>query len=278
MKNLIFIVCVFLLGCYKTSENDSGSNYLLNDLSDKSDGEIGKPPLDNQSECFEGMSHLDVYNSYDKKNGSKSGSIYLGFDDYYDNWNILIPKFKCRPVRFTFFINTWSNLITELLEQGHSVGNHTRSHINLAQSKDNWVTTLEYEIVSFNDEIKEHTEVKSFAFPFGAFNTHWTAVLVEHFSHLRRFGTRNNNPVFYPKNNLTGQVILSSSSLDNVKFSSDLEYFQYVDNLIEELLKNKGSVVLTAHDIGLSDWAISEERLEYLVDKAIKNNINFKTL
>ena len=218
------------------------------------------------------------------KAANYSGSaprIYLSFDDYSENWRHIISEYKCDPVEFTFFVTAGGKLVEDLAADGHSIGNHTRTHLNLATqaSGDDWLDILDAEILSLNDELIEasgQSEIKAFAYPFGSFTQAWESELLSHFWQVRRFGTPNNKPQVYDASDFSQIRIIASSSLDNGVHITDESFYGRVDDMLDELVLANGVVSVTVHDISENEYAITRPRLDYLITESLKRGVMFK--
>ena len=75
------------------------------------------------------------------------------------------------------------------------------------------------------------------------------------------------------------QGVVESLPIDNVYYSSDEEFREQIDFVLEQLSNNKGAVVgLYSHAIGDGgDWCVPEERLEYIFQRAQEMGIQFYT-
>lgn len=217
---------------------------------------------------------------YGKLYRSNSG-IVLCFDDYYEEWDYIIERYAGKNVVFNFMISgalgVDDSRVKKMIENGHNVGNHTRSHthINNVQSyeRDDF---QEKEIIFQKNTIEEYGVFNDcFAFPFGAFDRDWELRLQKIFRKLRRFGTTGNLPFYYSNSLYEDKIIVASSSIDNTYFPEDESFFEYCDSIINELTNSKETVVLTTHSIGDSEFGITLERLDYLINEAIKNGIDF---
>lgn len=96
--------------------------------------EDGKPPVANAS-----TDELKKFDAYYTGN-TKKKVIYLTFDAGYENGNteILLDALKKHNVSATFFVvgpfvSEHPELIKRMVEEGHTVGNHTYSHPDMSK-------------------------------------------------------------------------------------------------------------------------------------------------
>lgn len=211
----------------------------------------------------------------------RSGSaICLCFDDYYEEWDLIIDRYQ--DVVFNFFISGHlyrdDERIIHAIENGHNIGNHTQIHSYInsipEEERDNFLTN---DILEQKETIDSYGIINDcFAFPFGAFDRDWELRLQKIFRKLRRFGTPNNEPYWYTNQKFDSSIIISASSIDNIKFNDDTIFYDYCDGIIDYLVNNSNTTVcLVTHSIWDDDWGITIERLDYLISKAKENNIAF---
>ncbi|MCL1950568.1 MAG: polysaccharide deacetylase family protein [Turicibacter sp.] len=99
---------------------------------------------DNRQQPFPGKEYHDLIAGHDHAFyiGSPEGKdIYLTFNMGFDNGTIpqILEALKAHDVPATFFLNgrvyeTNPEAVKQILEAGHTVGNHTYYHINLAKA------------------------------------------------------------------------------------------------------------------------------------------------
>lgn len=97
-------------------------------------GQEGSPPIANVS-----AEELAKYNAY-YANMTDEKVLYLTFDAGYENGNMpaILDALKKHNVSATFFvvghfISTEPELIQRMVDEGHTVGNHTYSHPDMSQ-------------------------------------------------------------------------------------------------------------------------------------------------
>lgn len=117
--------------------------------------EEGSPPIANAS-----MEELKQYNAYYAED-TKEKVLYLTFDAGYENGNTepILDALKKHGVSATFFIvgnylETSPDLVKRMLDEGHTVGNHSYHHPDMSQ-----MSSME----AFSKELKDletlYTEV-----------------------------------------------------------------------------------------------------------------------
>ncbi len=109
--------------------------------------EEGKPPVANAT-----REELAQYNAW-YSSDTEEKIIYLTFDCGYENGNTpaILSALKKHNVPATFFVvgnfvSDNPDLVNQMLEEGHTVGNHTRHHPDMSQISD---------MASFKKEIQE---------------------------------------------------------------------------------------------------------------------------
>lgn len=200
--------------------------------------------------------------------------IVLAFDDYNpESWEQHFDLFDEYDAKVTFFVNCSepTDFCYDAIERGHDIGFHTIGHVNLKEVSEEEVYQQAIEPI---EVFREHgIELTSFAYPYGGYNESLNELLQQHYKVLR-------GAYYYQ---LVGkdkmrQGFVESFSIDNVNYSSDEEFQQSIDAMLEELGNNTGAVVgLYSHAIGVGNWCISEERLEYILKRGKEMGIRFYT-
>ena len=139
---LLFAAAFFCGRCAgKMQNSNAGESWGL------SFQEEGKPPVANAS-----AEELAKCNAYYIA-ASDENKIYLTFDCGYENGNtpMILDALKKHQVSATFFVvgnfvKDQPELIRRMLEEGHTIGNHTMHHPDMSKIADE---------VSFQKEIKE---------------------------------------------------------------------------------------------------------------------------
>ena len=118
--------------------------------------EDGKPPTGNAS-----VADLAKHNAYYIGDTSKN-IIYLTFDAGFENGNTekILDSLKKHNVKATFFlvgnyIETSPELVERMVEEGHTIGNHTYSHPDMSKISDE--ESFKKELQSLESLYKETT-------------------------------------------------------------------------------------------------------------------------
>lgn len=118
--------------------------------------EDGKPPTGNAS-----IADLAKHNAYYIGDTSKN-IIYLTFDAGFENGNTekILDALKKHNVKATFFlvgnyIETSPELVERMVEEGHTIGNHTYSHPDMSKISDE--ESFKKELQSLESLYKETT-------------------------------------------------------------------------------------------------------------------------
>ena len=118
--------------------------------------EEGQPPVANAS--MEELAGFDAYYAQD----TQEKRIYLTFDCGYENGNtpLILDALKKHKAPATFFVvgnfvSTSGDLIQRMVDEGHTVGNHTYSHPDM--SKISTQETFGKELSQVEDLYKEIT-------------------------------------------------------------------------------------------------------------------------
>lgn len=118
--------------------------------------EEGAPPVANAT--FEELSAFNAYYAQD----TKEKVLYLTFDAGYENGHTstILDALKKHNVPATFFVvGTYlegnADLVKRMLEEGHTVGNHTYHHKDMSQLSD--VASFSEELTSVEELYKEIT-------------------------------------------------------------------------------------------------------------------------
>lgn len=200
--------------------------------------------------------------------------IVLAFDDYCaNNWEEHFDLFDQYNVKVTFFVNAEepTEFCFKAIERGHEIAYHTAGHVNLTEVTEDEVYKQAVEpIEAFREQ---GIELTTFAYPYGAYNEKLNELLLQHYNILR-------GAYYYQ---LAGKHemrhgFVESLSIDNINYSSEEEFRNRIDSVLEELSNNKGAVVgLYSHAIDGGDWCVTEERLEYILKRAQEMGIRFYT-
>ena len=155
MTVLLFALCVpAVIGAF-------GSNEAVETVAENTNlglgfKEDGKPPTGNAS-----VADLAKHNAYYIGDTSKN-IIYLTFDAGFENGNTekILDSLKKHNVKATFFlvgnyIETSPELVKRMVEEGHTVGNHTYSHPDMSKISDE--ESFKKELQSLESLYKETT-------------------------------------------------------------------------------------------------------------------------
>lgn len=155
MTVLLFALCVpAVIGAF-------GSNEAVETVAENTNWglgfkEDGKPPTGNAS-----VTDLAKHNAYYIGDTSKN-TIYLTFDAGFENGNTekILDALKKHNVKATFFlvgnyIETSPELVERMVEEGHTIGNHTYSHPDMSKISDE--ESFKKELQSLESLYKETT-------------------------------------------------------------------------------------------------------------------------
>lgn len=155
MTVLLFALCVpAVIGAF-------GSNEAVETVAENTNWglgfkEDGKPPTGNAS-----VADLAKHNAYYIGDTSKN-IIYLTFDAGFENGNTekILDSLKKHNVKATFFlvgnyIETSPELVERMVEEGHTIGNHTYSHPDMSKISDE--ESFKKELQSLESLYKENT-------------------------------------------------------------------------------------------------------------------------
>ena len=155
MTVLLFALCVpAVIGAF-------GGNEAVETVAENTNWglgfkEYGKPPTGNAS-----VADLAKHNAYYIGDTSKN-IIYLTFDAGFENGNTekILDSLKKHNVKATFFlvgnyIETSPELVERMVEEGHTIGNHTYSHPDMSKISDE--ESFKKELQSLESLYKETT-------------------------------------------------------------------------------------------------------------------------
>lgn len=158
-KKIISIIAILVM-CYfagyglakLTNHSDQSEEQETSAIANESNwglgfGKDGAPPSANAT-----ADELKQYNAYYIGDTGKK-TIYLTFDAGYENGNMepILAALKKHNVKATFFvvgnfIKTNPELVKKMIEQGHTIGNHSMTHPNMSK-----ISTME----SFKKELQD---------------------------------------------------------------------------------------------------------------------------
>ena len=200
--------------------------------------------------------------------------IVLCFDDYNaSNWEEYFELFDRYDAKVTFFVTCSepTDFCYHAVERGHEIAYHTEDHTNLRTVSAEEVYAKAIAPIEVFRE--KGFELTTFAYPYGSYSEELNELLLQYYKVLR-------GAYYYQ---LVGKHdmrhgFVESLSIDNVHYSSEEQFEERIDEILEELSQNVGAVVsLYSHAISGGDWCVTEERLEYLLKKAHEMGIQFYT-
>ena len=204
----------------------------------------------------------------------KNPGIVLSFDDYFpDAWENYFDLFDKYNVKVTFFVtkDSVTQFMLNAQKRGYEIGYHTISHPSLpALTKEQFYK----ETISCIDVFRQNgIKLTSFAYTFGNYEEWMHEELLKYYKIVRGFGG-----ILKPyKINDLKFGFIDSDSIDNYTWKTDLSFRRRINKAIQMAKVSGKIVILTSHSISSEDWAITPERLEYLLKKAQKNSLTFYT-
>lgn len=178
--------------------------------------------------------------------------VYLTFDDGPSNYTGQILDILAENnVKATFFVigrdKEYYDYYKRIVKEGHTIGLHSYSHDYQDFYKS--VDSFGGELTKLNDLIYDVTGTKSniFRFPGGSSNSVAPLPIENYIAYLNE-----NNINYYDWNSLSGDAVTSGLSPQ-----------QLVDNIMNDVSKNKDSIVLM-HDLQTTHTTV--ESLQLLID------------
>lgn len=178
--------------------------------------------------------------------------VYLTFDDGPSNYTGQILDILAEnDVKATFFVigrdKEYYDYYKRIVKEGHTIGMHSYSHVYQDFYKS--VDSFGEELNKLNDLIYKVTGTKSsiFRFPGGSSNNVAPLPIENYIAYLNE-----NNINYYDWNSLSGDAVTSGLSPE-----------QLVDNIMNDVSKNKDSIVLM-HDLQTTHATV--ESLQLLID------------
>ncbi len=210
-----------------------------------------------------------------QRHGKNQKGILLAFDDYSaETWEAAFDLFDKYDAKVTFFICATepTSFCDNAIARGHEIGYHTAGHKNLigldkSEFYEQAIAPLEvFEAAGY--------QLTSFAYPQGAYEDWMNEELLKYYDTLR--GAYHYRGVY--KKDVKGGFI-ESRSLDNINYESDEDYQNKVINMLDGLAAcDDGTVVsMYSHAIADGSWAITPDRLEFLLREAKKRHFKFYT-
>lgn len=200
--------------------------------------------------------------------------IVLSFDDYNAaNWEEYFDLFDKYNVKVTFFVNAYepTEFCFTAIEHGHEIAFHTAGHTKMTGLTEDEIYKQAIEpIETFRNQ---GIELTTFAYPYGEYNENLNEQLLQYYNVLRGAWCYQ----VAGKHEMRHGFV-ESHSIDNINYSSDEEFKNRIDSILDELDNNTGAVVgLYSHAISDGDWCVTEERLVYLIQRAQEMGIQFYT-
>lgn len=191
ISSFIIFVFVVMFGATKTlkkkNTNENKVQFtqvnLTTTLSNKKLG-WGIKREDNNKQPAIGTTYTSVLDKYEGMylGNIEKSYVYLTFDEGYEAGYTpqLLETLKQNDVKATFFLtahflNTQENLVRQMIEEGHIVGNHTVNHKSMPDLTDEKV---ESEIMTFHKAMYEKIgyEMKYLRPPMGEFSERTVAI------------------------------------------------------------------------------------------------------
>jgi peptidoglycan/xylan/chitin deacetylase (PgdA/CDA1 family) len=206
----------------------------------------------------------------------EEGFISLNFDDgWKTQHDIVLPILSDANIKATFYIATGhidvqngltSQDITDIKNNGHEIGAHTRSHPHLTDLSQEMV---EDEIIGSKEDLEEIGIVPTtFAYPFGEFNDSIVDVVRDNFKGARLaggiFNQINNDPYL----------------LNSITIRSDMP-ISAIQAMIDKAIDEKKWLILAFHSFGdttTDGFSNTPEKLEQIIDYINSKNISVKTI
>lgn len=200
--------------------------------------------------------------------------ILLAFDDYCaEDWEEHFDLFSRYGAKVTFFVNLSepTDFCYHARKEGHEIAFHTVGHVKLTEVSDEEVYAQA--IAPLEVFREKGFDMTTFAYPYGARSDHLDEMLLEHYNIVRGAFALE----LHGKHELR-KGFVDSMSLDNVNFESQEAYEEKITAILNELKGGKGRVVsFYSHAIGDGEWCVSDEKLEFLLEKAKEMGLQFYT-
>ena len=162
---LLFLAAMFVLGraaAQTFAEINLATSQAVKGMALESEnwglgfGKEGQKPTGNAS-----VAELEKYNAYFMAQGDEK-VLYLTFDCGYENGNTepILDALKAHNAPATFFVvghylESAPDLVKRMVEEGHTVGNHTYHHPDMSQISDQ--ASFQKEMESVEEKFKEVT-------------------------------------------------------------------------------------------------------------------------
>ncbi len=245
MNKIFLIINAFLLSLSFSSGKSYGWGFSKNNNHQQ-------PYIGSYAEEIEGTNSYYVGDCNTKK-------VFLTFDAGYDNGNLvkILDILDEKDVEATFFITgdfltRFSDLVVEIDNRGHIIGNHTWSHKNITSLSDK---EIEEEIKKVEDKFYELTNKKMspyFRPPAGVFNK----------KSLMKVSSLEYNTIFWSiaykdwLNNESGSIENSVNSVINNLHNGAIILLHTVSNdnvkalpIIIDKIKNNGYEICSINEV-----------------------------
>jgi peptidoglycan/xylan/chitin deacetylase (PgdA/CDA1 family) len=210
---------------------------------------------------------------YSSEEHSNTPGIVLSFDDYHlTAWEKHFDLFDEYEAKVTFFVDERKRNVfafcNSAQERGHEIGYHTKNHLHLRE-----VSRKKFfeETVSRIDAFKDAgIELKSFAYPYGEYDSWMHKELLKYYKIVRGFDKFKR----YTMDEIKSGFIYSES-IDNIRYKSDVYFYDKVNNMLQSAREYGKIVALTSHSISGNDWGITPKRLEWVLKKCQEYGLTF---
>jgi peptidoglycan/xylan/chitin deacetylase (PgdA/CDA1 family) len=185
---------------------------------------------------------------------NKKAAYTIAFDDSRpSHFQVVLPELLKRGISGTFYLNTkvikrwvpWQYMA----EMGQEIGSHTWSHVRCSSlTEASFRQELKLAIADLEQHILDVSPVRSFSFPFAAFNDMNKRVIREYHLSARCGGGINSNTITDKElNSLKGIGIYPPYDIDKIN--------SYVDMAI----KSGGWIILYFHSVSAKEETSNEK-------------------
>jgi len=220
--------------------------------------------------------------------------IILGFDDYFPiAWEQHFNLFEKYNAKVIFFVqsDTVTQFMLDAQARGHEIGYHTINHPSLPST----TTEKFFEETISRIQVFQAAgiELTSFAYPYGRYDPWMHDELLKYYKIVR-----GNVSSFRPYSIIDLKSgFFVSSSIDNIKykwelnfrssrqfqnkiakmFPSEVQFRCDIWRMVKCAKKTGKIIILTSHNISTDNYAITPERLEYVLKTSQKKGLRFYT-
>ncbi len=209
--------------------------------------------------------------------------ISLTFDDnYFNDWNKMLPILKEYGAKATFFISSidpndtlQQSLILNIVSEGHEIGCHTMHHVDVVKYLETHTTEefLKNEIIPVLQYFRNLSiPCYSFAYPYNSRNSKTDSILLRYFKKLR-CTSKDSDDAFLLHSN---QFIVKGMCIDN---SSDIK-INNIDGLITKIEKRQSVLITISHKISydIGRYTTSPVLIDSLCAKSSREKLKFYTI